>query len=139
MHDFPPAITAWTPGSSEKPRTDSPLGFLRWLLGAQKDLVVVGCLLSVVWSLPAALTPWIFGRAIDEGIVPGDSTRLGLWAGLLLVVTVGGAAVGVFNGGADAVLQVGEVVAYGCDVIHPRIVGGGRRPRPARCRRFTGN
>ncbi len=96
MHDFPPAITAWTPGSSEKPRTDSPLGFLRWLLGAQKDLVVVGCLLSVVWSLPAALTPWIFGRAIDEGIVPGDSTRLGLWAGLLLVVTVGGAAVGVF-------------------------------------------
>lgn len=96
MHDFPPTISAWTPGSSQAPHTASPSAYLRWLLGSQKDLVLMGCLFSVVWSLPAALTPWIFGRAIDQGIVPGDGTRLMLWAALLLVVTLGGAAVGVF-------------------------------------------
>ncbi|WP_299520599.1 ABC transporter ATP-binding protein [uncultured Serinicoccus sp.] len=104
MRDFPPTVTAWTPASTQQghragigvPDTRGPGRFLWWLLRQQRDLVLVGCLCSLLWMLPTALTPWIFGQAIDEGILAGDSTRTALWCGMLLVVTLVGASSGVF-------------------------------------------
>ena len=95
MRDFPPTITAWTSGSTSVPDTSSPLRLLGWLLRQQWGLVAVGCLVSLLWMAPAALTPWVLGRAIDEGIVPGDDGRVWLWAGVLLLITVVGAGSGV--------------------------------------------
>src|SRR5690554_5345881 len=70
-------------------------------------------------------------RAIAEDPGASAAAEQGAAAGLAGpgVFNEAGAAVRGFNRRADAVLQAGEVVAHGCDVIHPRIVGGGRGPR----------
>lgn len=88
MHDFPPDLSAYTAESTRQPDTRSPGRFLWWLVWEHKGLYAVITLLSLAWILPAALTPWIFGRAIDDGILGGDGGRVAMWAGLLLVITV---------------------------------------------------
>ncbi|MGD8148483.1 ABC transporter transmembrane domain-containing protein [Ornithinimicrobium sp. Y1694] len=113
MRDFPPSVTAWTPGSSDAstPDTRSPLRFLIWVLRQQWDLVIAACLCSLLWMLPTALTPWVFGRAIDEGIVPHDSSRVWFWAGVLFLITLVGASSGVFY--HTVVVRSWLVAAYG--------------------------
>lgn len=113
MHDFPPTVTAWTPGSSgtSTPDTRSPGRYLWWLLRQQPDLVLAGCLCSLLWMLPTALTPWVFGRAIDEGIVPGDAERIAVWSLVLLLITVVGGSSGVFY--HTVVVRSWLVASYG--------------------------
>ncbi|MFK5584413.1 ABC transporter transmembrane domain-containing protein [Serinicoccus sp. LYQ131] len=119
MRDFPPTVTAWTddtPTGADRrtgdvPDTRSPARFLWWLLRRQTDLVLAGCLGSLLWLLPTALTPWVLGRAIDEGIVPGDQRQVLLWCGMLLLITVVGAASGVFY--HTVVVRSWLVAAYG--------------------------
>src|SRR5690625_79179 len=77
-----------------RPDTRSPGRFLWWLLRRQRGLVAVIGLLSVVFLLPAAIAPWALGRAIDEGIIGGDTRAFATWVGLLAVTTLLGAAVG---------------------------------------------
>lgn len=96
MHDFPPEISAYTEASRQVPDTRTPSRFLWWLVRQQGDLLLLASVLSVAWLLPASLTPWIFGRAIDDGIVGGDSGLMLGWLGALLVVTLIGGASGVF-------------------------------------------
>ena len=43
------------------------------------------------------LGPWIFGRAVDEGIVGGSEAALAGWAALLLLVVVIGGVFGVVS------------------------------------------
>lgn len=87
MRDFPPTVP-----DDERPDTRGPNRFLFWLMGTQADVIVTLTLLNVVWQLPGALNPYLFGRAIDAGIVSGDMTATLGWAGLLtLVVPLGGA------------------------------------------------
>ncbi|MFC6288060.1 ABC transporter ATP-binding protein [Nocardioides sp. GCM10027113] len=102
MRDFPPSVTSyWTPegtpdGSQQSvPDTRSPLRFLRWMLRQQGSIVWVATALGVLWQLPLIVGPWIFGRAIDEGLVPGDTTAVAIGAGALLVVTIIGAVFGI--------------------------------------------
>ena len=111
MRDFPPTITAWTSGSAGVPDTRSPLRLLGWLLRQQWGLVAMGCLVSLLWTAPAALTPWVLGRAIDEGIVPGDDGRVWLWAGVLLLITVIGGGSGVVY--HTVVVRSWLIAAYG--------------------------
>ena len=79
MRDFPPLVsTFWVPrdeSAVEPPDTESPIRFLRWVLRQQGNVVVVATLLGVVWQLPLIVGPWIFGRAIDAGIVGGPPGR----------------------------------------------------------------
>jgi ABC-type multidrug transport system fused ATPase/permease subunit len=100
MRDYPPLVTAWTDrsaGASDPtvPDTRSPGRLLWWFVRNQGLLFAVCALLSLTWVLPAATAPWILGRAVDEGIVPGDTARLGVWVLALLAVTVIGAGSGV--------------------------------------------
>lgn len=112
MRDFPPTTTAWVdPGDTGAPDTRGPGRFLWWLLRQQPDLVIAGCLLSLLWMLPTALTPWVFGRAIDEGIVAGDPGRVALWSGVLLVITLVGGGSGVFY--HTVVVRSWLVASYG--------------------------
>ncbi|SOC55389.1 ABC-type multidrug transport system, ATPase and permease component [Ornithinimicrobium cerasi] len=111
MRDFPPNVTAWTPGSSATPDTRSPGRYLWWLLRQQTDLMLAACLCSLVWMLPTALTPWVFGRAIDEGIVAGDVDRTLLWCLVLLAITLVGASSGVFY--HTVVVRSWLVASYG--------------------------
>lgn len=88
MQDFPPALSAYTAESTRRPDTRSPGRFLWWLVREHAGLYTVITLLSLTWILPAALTPWIFGRAIDAGILAGDAGQVAFWAGLLLLITL---------------------------------------------------
>ncbi len=105
-------MTAWTtPGSTGVPDTRGPGRFLWWLVRQQTDLVVAACLCSLAWMLPTALTPWVFGRAIDEGIVAGDGSRIALWSLVLLAITLVGGGSGVFY--HTVVVRSWLVAAYG--------------------------
>jgi ABC-type multidrug transport system fused ATPase/permease subunit len=111
MRDFPPTVSAWTPGSSDVPDTRSAGRYLWWIMRQQPDLMLAGCLLSLLWMLPTALTPWVFGRAIDEGIVAGDGSRTLLWSLVLLAITLAGASSGVFY--HTVVVRSWLVASYG--------------------------
>ncbi|HEX6149804.1 ABC transporter ATP-binding protein [Nocardioides sp.] len=99
MRDFPPLVsTFWVRTGevvAEAPDTTSPTRFLRWVLRQQGNVVVVATLLGVVWQLPLIVGPWIFGRAIDAGIVGDQPEAVALGAIALLVVTLIGAVFGI--------------------------------------------
>lgn len=88
-YDFPPAIP---PGS--RPDVRSPSRFLFWLMRSYGWVVPVMTLSASSWMIPAALTPWLLGRAIDAGVSRGDASASYGWVGLLLLVI----AVGVVGG-----------------------------------------
>ncbi|MCC2593985.1 ABC transporter ATP-binding protein/permease [Tessaracoccus sp. OS52] len=88
-YDFPPAIP---PGS--RPDVRSPSRFLFWLMGTYGWVVPAMTLAASSWLVPAALTPWLLGRAIDAGVSRGDVAASNAWVGLLLLVI----AVGVSGG-----------------------------------------
>lgn len=99
MRDFPPLVTTfWSSGGEpvgEVPDTRSPLRFLRWVLRQQGPVVAVGVLCGVLWQLPLIAGPWIFGRAIDAGVVGADPAAIVVGAAALLVVTLIGAVFGI--------------------------------------------
>ncbi len=98
MRDFPPRIGTFWSGrevSSETPDTASPARFLRWMLRRQPDVLAASLVLGLLWQLPLVLGPWIFGRAIDDGVVGGDAVKVVEWSVLLLVVTLVGAVCGI--------------------------------------------
>ncbi|MGH3348272.1 MAG: ABC transporter transmembrane domain-containing protein, partial [Nocardioides sp.] len=99
MRDFPPLVSTFWVRKGEvaaaAPDTSSPTRFLRWVLRQQGNVVVVATMLGVLWQLPLIVGPWIFGRAIDAGII-GDHPDAVAWgAGALLVVTLIGAIFGI--------------------------------------------
>ena len=57
--------------------------------------MAVGVGFGVLWQLPLIVGPWVFGRAIDAGIVGADPTAVAVGAGVLLLVTLIGAVFGI--------------------------------------------
>ena len=72
----------------------SPWAFLRWVGRGQWVTLVWGIAFGVLWMVSQALIPATISRAIDEGIVAGDSTALTRWClvltGLALVTAGAG-------------------------------------------------
>ena len=101
MEDYPPRIATFYTGTDDAPTPDpdtrSPLAFLRWVLGRQKALITLSSLCYALWFLPMTLGPWIFGRAVDEGIVGGSESALLGWAALLLLVVIIGGVFGIVS------------------------------------------
>ena len=99
MRDFPPSVTSfWSPEGdqpSTTPDTASPVRFLRWVLRQQGEIITLGIAFGVLWQLPLIAGPWLFGRAIDHGILPGDVGSVAGFAVALLVVTLIGAIFGI--------------------------------------------
>ena len=95
MRDFPPVTRAYTERGADEPDTRSPLRFLWWMVRANGVLFWVGLLVALIWMVPQTVGPWIVGRAIDTGIVAGDSAQTMQWIALLAVVTLFGAASGI--------------------------------------------
>lgn len=95
MRDFPPDIRAYTDRTAEQPDTRSPRTFLWWMVRQNGTLFWVGLLVALVWMVPQTLGPWIVGRAIDTGIVPGDTDATISWVALLATITVLGAFSGI--------------------------------------------
>lgn len=88
-YDFPPAIPL-----DARPDVRSPSRFLFWLIRSYGWVVPAMTLAASSWLIPAALTPWLLGRAIDAGVARGDATATLGWLALLLAVI----AVGVTGG-----------------------------------------
>ena len=99
MRDYPPTVTAFSAGPDripgDEPDTRSPGAFLRWLLMRQPEVIASAIVVGVLWQLPLTVGPWLFGRAVDEGILAGSTQQTLFWAGLLLLVTVIGAVFGI--------------------------------------------
>lgn len=96
MQDYPPHVTAYLDSTAERPWVATPLAFLRWTLREQGGVFFTALAASLVWMVPQSFSPWLLGKAIDEGIVGGDQDRLRTWLLWLTVVTVVGAASGIF-------------------------------------------
>lgn len=96
MRDFPPDIRAYTERAGDEPDTRSPRHFLWWMVRQQGSLFWGGLAVALVWMVPQTVGPWIVGRAIDTGIVAGDSEATVRWVLVLTVVTIAGALSGVF-------------------------------------------
>src|SRR4029077_4050339 len=86
MRDFPPEISVFysAPGRMPGPAPDtrSPAAFLRWILRLQWQVILLTTAMGVLWQLPAMLGPWLFGKAVDEGIDPGSLDGTLKYAGL---------------------------------------------------------
>jgi ABC-type multidrug transport system fused ATPase/permease subunit len=66
-----------------RPETRSGVLFLGWLLWQQLPLLLLSSLLSVIEWLPGSVGPYVIGKVVDEGIIPGD---LGTVARLSLIL-----------------------------------------------------
>ncbi|MGW4172354.1 ABC transporter transmembrane domain-containing protein [Streptomyces chartreusis] len=64
--------------------------YLWWLVMRQRTRSVVGALISSVWMVLLAATPYLMSRAVDDGLTTGDQGALAGWTGALF-------AVGMFN------------------------------------------
>jgi ABC-type multidrug transport system fused ATPase/permease subunit len=99
MRDFPPVISTFfsAPGQQPGPAPDtrSPAAFLRWFLRLQWQVILLSTVVGVLWQLPLTVGPWMFGKAVDQGIEPHDLHATLVWAGLLLLVTLIGATFGI--------------------------------------------
>ena len=99
MRDFPPVIdTFYARGGGEPsaaPDTRTRARFLLWMLKLQWPVILTTTALGMFWQLPPMFGPFIFGRAVDQGIVPGDAHATLQWAALLLAVTLIGAVFGI--------------------------------------------
>ncbi len=73
----------------------TPAAFLRWHLRQQRSVIVASMVFGVLWQLPLTVGPWLVGKVVDHGILPGDWSQTGLWTGLLLVVTLIGVVFGI--------------------------------------------
>lgn len=77
----------------EDPGTPDSRGgwrYLWWLVMRQPMRSAMGALISSVWMVLLAATPYLMSRAVDDGLAAGDYGALAGWTGALV-------AVGVFN------------------------------------------
>jgi ABC-type bacteriocin/lantibiotic exporter with double-glycine peptidase domain len=99
MRDFPPEISVFYSAAGRKPGpapdTRTPAAFLWWFLRFQWPVISLSTLFAVAWQLPLTVGPLLFGMAVDHGIVAHSTSGTLFWAGLLLLVTVLGAASGI--------------------------------------------
>ncbi|TWD84199.1 ABC-type multidrug transport system fused ATPase/permease subunit [Kribbella amoyensis] len=77
---------SWTPPSEND--LAGSFRYLFWLTRSQARRVVVGALLGTVWTVGLAVPPWVLSRAVDDGLVGGDTSALIGWALVLLAVFV---------------------------------------------------
>ncbi|MDO0911633.1 ABC transporter ATP-binding protein [Streptomyces sp. DT2A-34] len=62
--------------------------YLWWLVTQQAGRSALGSLISAVWMVLLAATPYLLSRAVDEGLAPGDYAALIAWTGVLAGVHV---------------------------------------------------
>ncbi|WP_323100649.1 ABC transporter ATP-binding protein [Intrasporangium sp. YIM S08009] len=95
MRDFPPPTRAYTERGAPEPDTRNPRRFLWWMVRQNGVLFVAGLAAALVWMVPQTVGPWMVGRAIDTGIVAGDSSTTLGWVLALAAVTLVGASSGI--------------------------------------------
>lgn len=83
----------WTPPTARD--LAGPYRFPFWLTRSQSRRVALGAALGTCWTVGLAVPPWVLSRAVDEGLVAGDTAALVGWALVLLAVSVLNALLGI--------------------------------------------
>jgi ABC-type bacteriocin/lantibiotic exporter with double-glycine peptidase domain len=65
------------------------------LTRSQSRRVMLGAALGICWMVGLTVPPWLLSRAVDRGLVAGDTPALIEWALALLAVTVLNALLGI--------------------------------------------
>ncbi|OIJ88746.1 ABC transporter transmembrane domain-containing protein [Streptomyces colonosanans] len=60
--------------------------YLWWLVTRQPGRSVAGAVLGSIWMVLLAATPYLMAKAIDDGLVPGDTGALAGWTAVLFLV-----------------------------------------------------
>ncbi|MHA7209043.1 ABC transporter transmembrane domain-containing protein [Arthrobacter sp. MDT1-65] len=81
MRSFPYPLTG-------SPDLRSPARYLLWIGAQQKATLAAGILLGTVWMASQAVMPFVLGKALDDGVIGGDTGALLGWAGALLGLMV---------------------------------------------------
>lgn len=87
------ATETWAPPTAKD--LASPFRFLFWLTRAQPRRIALGAVLGTCWTVGLTVPPWVLSRAVDEGLVAGDTPALIRWALVLLAVSVLNALLGI--------------------------------------------
>ncbi len=99
MQDFPPRIATFFTGTNDAPTPDpdtrTPAAFLKWMLRQQWQVIALSSLACLLWLMPLTFGPYIFGKAVDDGILGGSTTDLLKWSAVMLGVVVVGGIFGV--------------------------------------------
>jgi len=66
----------------------SPARYLWWLAREERGTLAAGVVYGSVWTACQALTPYVLGKAVDQGIVAGNFPRLTYWVVLLVGLTL---------------------------------------------------
>src|SRR4029450_6457026 len=77
-----------------RPDLRSPARFLLWIAKGQWRELTLGMICGVLWMPAQSRPPDALGKAIDEGVPPGDMAALLTWSGVLLGLGVLQAAAG---------------------------------------------
>jgi len=104
------------------------------MLGRQRGIIAASAVFSLLWLLPGTLSPYLLGRAIDQGVTKHDMGATLMWASLLAVVIVIGVASDVIastfqiSSWLDAMYRtmqlVARKVAQMCHVVIRRVPAG---------------
>lgn len=86
MIDFPPRLDAYSSSATLRPDLRSPARFLLWMMRVQRGVMLTEVFVSLGWFLAPALSPYVIGRAVDDGLLRGDLGATALWAGVLLAL-----------------------------------------------------
>ena len=130
MRDFPPDVRAYTDRGADAPDTRSPRAFLWWMVRQNGGLFWAGLLVALIWMVPQTLGPWMVGRAIDTGIVAGDSPSTTRWVLALAAVTVFGAASGIVM--HTLIVRERLIALYGTmKLVTRKVAADGPRPAPS--------
>lgn len=80
-----------------EPVVTSPTRFLLWLARKQWTSILIAIAFGTIWMLAQALTPYVLGKGIDEGVAARDTGALVQWVLVLLALGLTGAVAGVFR------------------------------------------
>ncbi|MGH3588878.1 MAG: ABC transporter ATP-binding protein, partial [Pseudonocardia sp.] len=75
----------------------SAAGYLWWLVARQPGRVLLGSLFGSLSLASMTLPPYLLSRAIDDGLVAGDTSALLLWVGALLAAGITEAWLGIMR------------------------------------------
>lgn len=76
----------WVPPAPRD--TSGPFRFLLWLARSQARRIAAGAALGTSWTVGLAVPPWVLSRAVDNGLIAGDTAALVRWSVVLVVVGV---------------------------------------------------
>jgi ABC-type multidrug transport system fused ATPase/permease subunit len=79
------------------PDSRSPGRYLWWVMRGQQATLLGGMTFGTIWMVAQAIMPALIGKAIDQGVANGNTSKLLFWAGMLMLAGVVQAAAGIIR------------------------------------------